>query len=220
MRVEIVESVTELGQTLSLRKRGDAYDVILGNVVLLSSAALETEIAFGRLAERATKARRVLIGGLGFGGTLRGTLAVCAPDAEVLVAEKLETLERWLRGPLAHLAEECLQDARVTVLRDDVAEVIAREQELDAILLDVDNGPAWASFRTNARLYGPEGLRQAKAALAPGGVYAVWSGYPADAFVGVLRRAGFQPEVVPFEERGVLRARAYLGTATTGSRTP
>jgi predicted membrane-bound spermidine synthase len=214
MRVEIVESTSELGQTLSLRKRGEAYDVILGNVVLLSSAALETEIAFGRLPERVEAPRRVLIGGLGFGGTLRGALAVCPPDAEILVAEKLEALERWLRGPLSHLAENCLQDARVTIVREDVSDVIARERDLDAILLDVDNGPAWASFRTNARLYGAEGLRVAHAALRPGGLYAVWSGYPADAFVGVLRRAGFRPETVPFEERGIVRARAYVGMRT------
>ena len=39
----------------------------------------------------------------------------------------------------------------------------------------------------------------------------MWSGYAADAFVGRLRRAGFAPEVVPLHERGVVRARAYVG---------
>ena len=102
--------------------------------------------------------------------------------------------------------------ARHVVLENaDVVDVIARETSLAAILLDVDNGPGWASFRPNARLYAPPGLASAHAALGPGGVYAVWSGYEEASFVGALRRAGFSPEVVPLHEKGTLAARAYLG---------
>ncbi|MGH7293588.1 MAG: hypothetical protein ACRELB_01585, partial [Polyangiaceae bacterium] len=68
-----------------------------------------------------------------------------------------------------------------------------------------------ASFRTNARLYSPAGLAAARRALAPGGALAVWSGYPADAFLGRLRQAGFVPRCVPLHERGRVRARAYVG---------
>jgi len=82
----------------------------------------------------------------------------------------------------------------------------------DAILLDVDNGPHWASFRTNARLYSPAGLAVAHRALAPGGLFAVWSGYPADAFLPRLRAAGFSAKSIPLRERGRVRARAYAGT--------
>jgi spermidine synthase len=149
----------------------------------------------------------VLVGGLGFGATARGVLEVCS--AKVLVAEKVTGIEGLLRGDLAHLAQGILD--RVEIVRDDVSDVIAREKDLDAILLDVDNGPEWASFRTNARLYSPAGLAAAKRALAPRGIYAVWSGYAKDAFVGALRRAGFEPEVVPLREKGVVRARAYVG---------
>jgi hypothetical protein len=39
----------------------------------------------------------------------------------------------------------------------------------------------------------------------------VWSGYPADPFVPRLRAAGFAPSIVPLRERGVVRARAYVG---------
>jgi spermidine synthase len=207
----IVRTIEEAGQTIALRKTGARYDVVLGQVVILSSAALETERAFGALVgEIVPSARRVLVGGLGFGATVRGVLDACG--AEVQVVEKLAAICELTRGELAHLAGHVLEDPRVTLTCGDVAEVIAGARGLDAILLDVDNGPEWASFRTNARLYAEPGLRAAREALAPGGVLAVWSGYRADAFLGKLRAAGLAPRVVPLRERGVVRARAYVGT--------
>jgi predicted membrane-bound spermidine synthase len=213
----IVRTFEEAGQRLTLRDLGTHHELLLGQVPILSSAALATERAFGELAQGlhpGVPARRVLVGGLGFGATLRGALDVTGPDAEIVVVEKLATVVSLLRGDLAHLAPGVLDDPRVRLVEDDVAAVLAGERGLDAILLDVDNGPGWASFRGNARLYTPAGLAAARAALREGGALAVWSGYPADAFVGQLRRAGFAPEVVPLQERGVMRARAYVGRVT------
>jgi spermidine synthase len=230
----IVRTIEEGGQTITLRKQGDRYDVVLGQVVILSSAALETERAFGALVgEIAPGAKRVLVGGLGFGATVRGVLDACeapgfgagarseaearSPNLRVEVVEKLEAICDLARGELSHLAGRPLDDPRVTLVRADVSEVIAAARGLDAILLDVDNGPDWASFRSNARLYAAPGLEAARAALAPGGVLAVWSGYPADAFLGKLRAAGFAPRVVLLRERGVVRARAYVGAVTAST---
>jgi predicted membrane-bound spermidine synthase len=202
-----------------IRRRGDRIDLVLGNVVLLSSAALGTERAFGALAPR--DASRVLIGGLGFGATLRGVLDVVSPAARVLVVEKVPEIETLLRGELASLSDGAIDDPRVSIENADVSDVLAREaseaseKDLDAILLDVDNGPEWASFRSNARIYAPAGLALARDALKSGGTFAVWSGYPADAFLGRLRAAGFAPSVVPLEERGVVRARAYVGVSVS-----
>jgi spermidine synthase len=201
--------MTRVESPLVVRRRGEHIDLVLGNVVLLSSAALETERAFGALAP--PDAKRVLIGGLGFGATIRGVLSVVSADARVTVVEKVAAIEPLLRGELAHLSGGVLDDPRVTIENADVVDVLARERDLDAILLDVDNGPEWASFRTNARIYAPAGLAVAHAALRPGGMLAVWSGYAADAFQGRLRAAGFAPSIVPLHERGVLRARAYVG---------
>ena len=200
---------------LVVRRRAGRVDLILGNVVLLSSAALETERAFGALAPK--DAKRVVVGGLGFGATLRGALDVVGPAARVVVVEKVAAIELLLRGELADLAQGALDDPRVAIESADVSDVLARERELDAILLDVDNGPEWASFRSNARLYAPAGLAVAHAALKPGGILAVWSGYPADAFLGRLRSAGFAPSVVPLHEKGVVRARAYVGVKSLDS---
>ncbi len=117
-----------------------------------------------------------------------------------------------MRGQLASIAERALDDARVEVVRGDVGDVIAQAAgAVDVILLDVDNGPHWASFRTNARLYSPAGLAIFKRALVAGGALSVWSGYRADAFLAHLRAAGFTPSVVPLHERGRVRARAYVG---------
>jgi spermidine synthase len=201
--------MTRVESPLVVRHRGEHIDLVLGNVVLLSSAALETERAFGAIAPPAAK--RVLIGGLGFGATLRGALSVLSADARVHVVEKVAAIEPLLRGELAHLGGGVLDDPRVVLENADIVDVLARERDLDAILLDVDNGPEWASFRTNVRIYTPVGLAAARAALRPGGMLAVWSGYAADAFPARLRAAGFAPSIVPFLERGVLRARAYVG---------
>jgi predicted membrane-bound spermidine synthase len=214
--------VDDGARKLVLRERAGVLELLSGSVVLLSSAALETERTFGRLAagrlvsgsgaDVKAPPRRVLIGGLGFGMTVRGALDACGPDARVVVVEKVEAVERLVRGDLADIAGRPLEDPRVTVAIGDAGDAIARaDGEVDAILLDVDNGPHWASFRTNARLYAPAGLAAARRALSPGGTFAVWSGYAADAFVPSLRAAGLVPSIVPLHERGRVRARAYVG---------
>jgi spermidine synthase len=198
---------------LVLRRRGAVVEILSGSVVLLSSAALETELAFGRVVGDFVQApRSILVGGLGFGATVRGALEAGGPAARVTIVEKVSGVVDLVRGELASLAGHVLDDARVTVEVADVVDVIrAANGAFDAILLDVDNGPEWASFRSNARLYTPAGLAEAHGALAAGGALAVWSGYPSDAFMPRLRRAGFTPKRILLRERGRVRARAYVG---------
>ncbi len=199
---------------LILRETGNLVELVAGNVVLLSSAALATELAFGRLAATLGRAspRYVLIGGLGFGATLRGVLDVAPASARVVVVEKVHAIPDLVRGPLATISGDPLADRRVELVEGDIGEVVGRtEGAADVILMDVDNGPHWASFRSNARFYTPAGLAAFKRALAPRGALAVWSGYRADAFVQRLREAGFASSIVPLEERGRVRARAYVG---------
>lgn len=198
---------------LVVRRRGGVVEILAGSVLLLSSAALETELAFGRLAGELVKSpRRVLVGGLGFGATVRGVLEAAGAGVHVTVSEKVAGVVDLLRGELAQTAARVLDDRRVTVELADVGDVIrAAREPFDAILLDVDNGPEWASFRSNARLYTPAGLAEAHRALAPGGALAVWSGYPCDAFMPRLRQAGFAPKRILLRERGRVRARAYVG---------
>lgn len=207
---EILRTLVEDDKSLLLRRVDGRLELVLGNVVLLSSGALETELHFGRLAKDAPSGR-VLVGGLGFGATLRGALETHA--TEIVVSEKLNAVIDVARNEARSLVGDALDDPRVRLERSDVSDLIegAPPGSYSAILLDVDNGPEWASFRSNARIYADAALSRARRALAPGGIFAVWSGYPADAFVKNLRRAGFVPRIEPLHERGVVRARAYVG---------
>ena len=204
----------EAGQRLTLLDHGTHHELMIDAVPILTSALLGTERAFGRLARRfvSSPAPRVLVGGLGFGATVAGVLDALPPAGRVLVVEKLATVVKLVRGELRELAGGALDDPRVELVCADVAAVIARERGLDAILLDVDNGPEWASFRTNAALYDAAGLAAAREALRPGGGYAVCSGYPKDDFLAALEAAALRPSVVLLREKGRVQARAYVGT--------
>ena len=205
---------------LVLRQTGELTELVAGNVVLLSSAALATEFAFGALAATlapqpqggSTKPTHVVIGGLGFGATLRGVLDVVPANSRVTVVEKVRAIPRLVGGPLAHIARKPLEDPRVELVEGDVGQVVSTmDASVGLVLLDVDNGPHWASFRSNARLYSPAGLAEFRRSLSPGGALAVWSGYRADAFTHRLREAGFAASIIPLTERGRTRARAYVG---------
>jgi spermidine synthase len=141
---------------------------------------------------RATPRARVLIGGLGFGFTLRAALKVLQGDAAVVVAEILPAVIAWNRDPALPLAADCLADPRVTLVERDVGEVIRQARgSFDAIVLDVDNGPSALSAAGNTGLYSLAGLRHARAALRPPGCVAFWSAAPDPAFASLMTQAGF-----------------------------
>jgi spermidine synthase len=64
----------------------------------------------------------------------------------------------------------------------------------DAILLDIDNGPAGLTRASNDSLYDAVGLGLAQVALKPGGVLAVWSAAPDRHFTKLLHKMGFAVE--------------------------
>lgn len=142
-------------------------------------------------------ARHVLIGGLGMGFTLAAALASFAATVSIDVAELVPRIVEWARGPLAAIVGPSLDDPRVALRVADVHDIIAAGRaQYDAILLDVDNGPDGLIQLANDRLYCDWGLRAAHAALRPGGMLAIWSAYPDDAFGDRLRCAGFDVEMV------------------------
>src|SRR5581483_7324588 len=117
-----------------------------------------------------------LVGGVGMGFTLRATLDVLPPDATVVVAELVPAVVDWNRGALGPLAGHPLKDRRVRVHLSDVGVTLSSAPgRFDAVLLDVDNGPASFTSPENDRLYNDRGLAAAHAALKAGGVLAVWS---------------------------------------------
>jgi spermidine synthase len=189
------------GSPLRLDRRDDEYVLRMGGHVLMSSRQHESEEALAREACARLSSRaeaRVLVGGLGFGYTVRAALDALGPGAKVVVAELLPQLVTWNEGLLAPLAGRPLKDPRTEVVVSDVAKVLAKSSgRFDAVLLDVDNGPFGLSQAGNKRLYGHSGLEVAVAAVKKGGVLGVWSAAAAPGFARRMRDAGLEVQVVP-----------------------
>ena len=153
-----------------------------------------------RLAGRA--APRLLIGGYGMGFTLRAALTALGNDARLTMSELVPEIIDWAKGPMAAMTGNCLDDQRVTLAMGDVAALIgAARGAWDAILLDVDNGPDGLTRDANDRLYSTSGLAAARAALAPGGLLAVWSAAPDRLFARRFAEAGFKVEEIAVRAR-------------------
>jgi spermidine synthase len=193
------QALTPDGKTISLDEHDGSYAIRVGGIPLMSTRQHASEERLAELAcarLRGTRHARVLIGGLGFGFTLKAALAAVAADATVVVAEILAAVIAWNRNSAFPLAAASLADSRVTVLQRDVGEVIREARgSFDSILLDVDNGPAALSTGGNRRLYDYAGLRNARAALRPAGCLALWSVAPDPAFERLMAQAGFRVEV-------------------------
>lgn len=193
------------GQELRLFRRGRDFMILLDRNELMSSRMSGSEEALAvmscaRLEQR--PAPHMLIGGYGMGFTLRSALAALGADAQVTVAELVPEIIQWARGPMVDLAAGCLDDPRVRLIEGDVVAVIAEAvATYDAILLDVDNGPDGLTRNGNDRLYSMKGLAAAKAALKPGGILAVWSAAPDNAFAKRLSAAGFSVEEIAVRAR-------------------
>ncbi len=185
---------------LELRQRGGGeFLILIAGRVLMTSNNRRSEQALATLACQGLAAPRprVLIGGLGMGYTVRAALDALPATAEVVVAELTPEIEAWCRGPLAPLTGAALDDPRARVVIGDVARVIADAPRghYHAILLDLYEGPHAATQRTDDPFSGKAALAASRAALAAGGVLAVWSEDPDDAFARRLANAGFEVEV-------------------------
>jgi spermidine synthase len=193
------------GVELRLFRRGGDFMIVLDRNELMSTRMNGSEIALAELTcDRlgGQGSPHLLIGGYGMGFTLRAALARLDEKAQITVAELVPEILAWARGPMAELAAGCLDDPRVRVIEDDVAALIeAGTATYDAILLDVDNGPDGLTRIENDRLYSARGLAAARSALRPGGVLAIWSAAPDNAFARRLSQAGFVVEEVAVRAR-------------------
>ena len=192
----IDQTSTPGGAIVSLHEHDGAYSIRVGAAELMSTRRHASEDRIAELACARLKTKpsaRVLIGGLGLGFTLQSALANLRSDAEVVVAEILAAVIAWNRNPAFPLAGAALADRRVTILQQDVLNVIRDARgAFDSIILDVDNGPAALTASGNATLYGDAGLRLIRTALKPGGCAAFWSASPNAVFEKSFARAGFE----------------------------
>jgi spermidine synthase len=187
------------GSDLKLARRDTEYIILANGKSLMSSRMHGSEEALAMFACRRARTLEepcVLVGGLGMGFTLRATLDLLPSTAIVMVAELVPAVVEWNQGPLGPLAGHPLKDSRVKVEVGDVASLLRSSSgRFDAVLLDVDNGPAAFTSSDNARLYDNGGVAAAQGALKPGGVLAVWSAWDDRKFEQRLSYIGFRVEV-------------------------
>lgn len=213
--VILAETTTPDGSTLSLRWRDGHYHMRVAGHGLVSTSATSSEMHLADLAcEPFGKARgkRVLIGGLGLGFTLRRVLELVHTDVKVQVAELLPEVVAWNRQHLQSVNGGLVDDARVEILIEDVFAVLTRAAagHYDAAILDVDNGPAALVDLRNTRLYADQGLRALSRALRPGGRAVFWSASADRSFMARLGAAGFHATAVGSKAY----AKAKRGTRT------
>jgi spermidine synthase len=149
-----------------VRRRADgARELRVNGVFVMDDVETSTERQLAVVA-LARGARDVLVGGLGLGFTARALLAD-ERVRRVLVAE---------RHPAVVEAND-VGDPRLEVVVGDVRDIVAAQADasVDAVLLDVDNGPGFLVHVDNAAVYGDDFVAECVRVLRPGGTLAVWS---------------------------------------------
>ncbi len=199
--VTLAQARTPDGADLTLHERGGQYFLRVNHQPLMSTNASESEKVLAELAcdrLRGKSAPRILIGGLGFGFSLRRVLELVGKDAAVHVAELLPEVVAWNREFLGPVNGSLLDDPRVEVLIGDVFQIIDKSpaEHYDAILLDVDNGPIAMVQDGNARLYQAQGFAAISRCLKTKCRVAFWSASDDKAFAKRLAKAGFTVDVV------------------------
>lgn len=196
----LLEEASTPNVEMQLVRRGEHIAIRIGKRVLMSTDVHDSEDEFGRIvAATVTQVAkpRILIGGLGFGFTLRAALDNLSPTARLDVVELVPDVVRWNQAAYGDYAGRPLEDGRVRLHVDDVAAVIARSTGIyDVISLDVDNGPNAVTQPDNENLYRRTGLARARKALRPGGVLAVWSSFPSRTFTKSLEEVVGSVELV------------------------
>jgi spermidine synthase len=159
----------------SLRRRDDgAVELRVNGIFVMDDAETSSERALARSVLDAG-ARNVLVGGLGLGFTTRELLADPAVS-RVTVAEIHPEIADWMRDGTISGAD-LFDDPRFELRPGDVRDVVSSEplRSLDAILLDVDNGPGFLVYEDNAGVYQLDFIAVCSARLKPDGHLSLWS---------------------------------------------
>src|SRR5690606_8024917 len=136
----LAEATTPDGTRLTLLRHDGAYMLHADGKELMSTRRSHSEVELAELACRPLAGReapRVLVGGLGFGFTLRAALQLLPSHAEVVVAELVQAVIDWNLAPEYSLGGDALRDPRVSVRHADVLDVLRENAGgFDAIMLD------------------------------------------------------------------------------------
>jgi spermidine synthase len=188
---ELARSVSERGELVLRKREDDALELRVNGVFVMDTLETRTERALATAALRLPNPARVLVGGLGLGFTT-AELLTDQRVRDVLVAEIEPDVVRWMRDGTVPHGPSVLADPRVRVEVADVRAVVEEHTyaSLDAILLDVDNGPDFLVLDANASLYRERFLRACLQRLRPGGALLIWSSTRSPALEQALEQAG------------------------------
>jgi spermidine synthase len=188
----VARATSPRGEVVLRRRATDgALELRVNGVFVMDSAETTTERAIARLALDRLDAppsrlgHRVLVGGLGLGYTI-AELLEDRDVATVVVAEIEPALIDWHRAGL--VPGSVIASPRVRVDARDVRDVVRAQSpgSLDAVILDVDNGPGYLVYDNNAGVYEKRFLARCRTALSAGGILVVWSADRAPALQATL----------------------------------
>ncbi|MDK1475462.1 spermidine synthase [Streptomyces sp. 549] len=188
---------TPMGE-ISLRRRRDpssgedVHEVKLGDEFLMSSMFTAGEVALAELGLAAAGGGEldVVVGGLGLGYTAEAALRDDRVRAMVVV-DALDAVIDWHRRGLVPLGPKVAGDARCRLVQGSFFAMAEDEVGFDpdaagrrfhAVLLDIDHSPQHVLHPAHAAFYEPAGLRRLADRLHPGGVFALWSNDPPEAW--------------------------------------
>jgi spermidine synthase len=147
-----------------------------------------------------------VVGGLGLGITSR-TLLADPRVKRVTIAEVESCVVDWMRNGTIPQCSRLVEDDRVGILVQDIRPIVDAlpGDSADAILLDIDNGPAHLVYATNASVYQEPFLQTCRRVLRPGGVLTVWSSHESDELATAIGRVfgacDRQPVEVTIQDR-------------------
>lgn len=214
--ITLAETTTPNGARMTLVEHDGSFCIRVNGQQLMHSKVATSEIKLGTLGceRHATEGLqpKVLIGGLGLGFTLKSVLQATGPRAAVHVVELFPEIVQWNRTFMAKLNGDALRDERVTVITEDVRDVIARAARApyDVIALDIDNNTTAMVKAENHQLYGKIGIQKIWDALSPGGRAAIWFAAPDVAIERLLKKAGFTVQATPAKLCDSSKREAYM----------
>lgn len=188
MRHDVVARArSERGEVVVRRREDRSLELRVNGVFVMDTTQTGTERLLARAAlDEVTHPDRVLVGGLGLGFTVRELLDDTRVRS-VVVAEIEPAVVSWMRdGTLP--GADLVDDPRVEIVVGDVRQVVATTsvRSLDAVLLDVDNGPGYLVHDANAAVYAADFLTGCRSLLRPGGGLTIWSAAEAPALAATM----------------------------------
>lgn len=192
---------------ISLRKRSEPrlehkliYEVKLGDEFLMSSLFVEAEEQLSKLGLAALHQNgfkrdlNIIVGGLGLGYT---AIAALADDdvVQLTVIDVMQPVIDWHRRGILPVGNVLASDQRCQLVHADFFAVATDDtqgfigdQQVHAVLLDIDHSPSHWLQDSNAKFYSKLSLLKMSQKILPGGVFGLWSNdLPDEKFVAHLQ---------------------------------